>query len=70
MVGDTAHDPWMARPLVARAAGMRSVAVTYGVHGMQELRSSESTWGADTFEDVLSSYGGHGLLKTWGVLLS
>jgi len=48
MVGDTTHDL-----LMARAAGMRSIAVTYGVHGLQELRSAEPTWIADSFEDVL-----------------
>lgn len=48
MVGDTTHDL-----LMARAAGMRSVAVTYGVHSVQELKSSEPTWMADTFGDVL-----------------
>lgn len=48
MVGDTTHDLQMAR-----AAGMRSIAVTYGVHSVQELRSSEPTWMADTFDDVL-----------------
>ena len=48
MVGDTTHDL-----LMARAAGMRSVAVTYGVHSLQELKSSEPTWIADTFGDVL-----------------
>jgi pseudouridine-5'-phosphate glycosidase len=49
MVGDTTHDL-----LMARAAGMRSVAVTYGVHSAQQLRASDPTWVADTFEDVLS----------------
>jgi phosphoglycolate phosphatase len=49
MVGDTTHDLRMAR-----AAGMRSIAVTYGVHGVHELRSSEPTWVADTFDDVMS----------------
>lgn len=48
MVGDTTHDL-----LMAHAAGMSSVAVTYGVHGVQELRSSEPTWIADTFDEVL-----------------
>ncbi len=48
MVGDTTHDLQMAK-----AAGMRSIAVTYGVHSVQELRSSEPTWMADTFGDVL-----------------
>jgi phosphoglycolate phosphatase len=57
MVGDTTHDV-----LMARAAGMRSVAVTYGVHGVQELKSSAPTWVADTFEDVLKCLRA-GLLK-------
>src|SRR5438128_485260 len=48
MVGDTTHDL-----LMARAAGMRSVAVTYGVHSVQELKSSDPTWIADTFDEVL-----------------
>jgi phosphoglycolate phosphatase len=48
MVGDTTHDL-----LMAQAAGMSSVAVTYGVHGVQELRSADPTWIADTFDDVL-----------------
>jgi len=49
MVGDTTHDL-----LMAKAAGMRSVAVTYGVHSAQELKSAEPTWIADTFDDVLT----------------
>jgi phosphoglycolate phosphatase len=48
MVGDTTHDL-----LMARAAGMSSVAVTYGVHGAQELSSADPTWMADTFDDAL-----------------
>jgi phosphoglycolate phosphatase len=48
MVGDTTHDL-----LMAAAAGMRSVAVTYGVHGLAELRTANPTWIADTFDDVL-----------------
>jgi phosphoglycolate phosphatase len=48
MVGDTTHDL-----LMAKAAGMRSVAVTYGVHSVQELKSSDPTWMVDTFDDVL-----------------
>lgn len=48
MVGDTTHDL-----LMAKAAGMRSVAVTYGVHGVQELKSAGPTWVANTFDDVL-----------------
>jgi phosphoglycolate phosphatase len=49
MVGDTTHDL-----LMAKAAGMRSIAVTYGVHGVRELRSVDPTWIADTFDEVLS----------------
>lgn len=48
VVGDTTHDL-----LMARAAGMRSVAVTYGVHGLDELMSAEPTWVADTFDDAV-----------------
>ncbi len=48
MVGDTTHDL-----LMAKAAGMRSIAVTYGVHSVQELKSADPTWIADTFDDVL-----------------
>lgn len=48
MVGDTTHDL-----LMAKAAGMRSIAVTYGVHGVRELRSANPTWLADSFADVL-----------------
>jgi phosphoglycolate phosphatase len=49
MVGDTTHDL-----LMAKAAGMRSVAVTYGIHSMRELTSADPTWIADTFDDVLT----------------
>ncbi|MER5731852.1 HAD family hydrolase [Streptomyces sp. NPDC002138] len=49
MVGDTTHDL-----LMARAAGMRSVAVTYGVHSVAELAVAEPTWVADTFEEVVA----------------
>jgi phosphoglycolate phosphatase len=49
MVGDTTHDL-----LMAKAAGMRSIAVTYGVHSEQELLSGDPTWLADTFDDVLA----------------
>jgi phosphoglycolate phosphatase len=49
MVGDTVQDL-----LMARAAGMRSIAVTYGVHSVTELASARPTWIADTFEDVLT----------------
>lgn len=44
MVGDTTHDL-----LMAKAAGMRSVAVTYGIHSVAELTEAEPTWIADTF---------------------
>lgn len=49
MVGDTTHDL-----LMARDAGMRSVAVTYGVHSLRELESMDPTWIADSFDDVLT----------------
>jgi phosphoglycolate phosphatase len=48
MVGDTTHDL-----LMANAAGMRSIGVTYGVHGLEELQTSEPTWIADSFDEVL-----------------
>ncbi|MDJ0380041.1 HAD family hydrolase [Streptomyces sp. G-G2] len=49
VVGDTTHDL-----LMARAAGMRSVAVTYGVHSAAELAGAEPTWVADTFAEVVA----------------
>ncbi|MGW1075017.1 HAD family hydrolase [Streptomyces sp. NPDC002537] len=49
MVGDTTHDL-----LMAKAAGMRSIAVTYGIHSVEELRSADPTWLADTFDEVLT----------------
>ncbi|MDT0446457.1 HAD family hydrolase [Streptomyces johnsoniae] len=49
MVGDTTHDL-----LMAKACGMRSIAVTYGVHGARQLRAAGATWLADTFDDVLA----------------
>jgi phosphoglycolate phosphatase len=48
MVGDTTHDL-----LMARDAGMRSIAVTYGVHDVQELKSGEPTWIVNTFGEVV-----------------
>jgi phosphoglycolate phosphatase len=48
MVGDTTHDL-----LMAKAAGMRSIALTYGVHSRQELEAAHPTWVADSFDDVL-----------------
>lgn len=48
MVGDTTHDL-----LMARAAGVPSIAVTYGVHDWRKLASAEPTWIADSFADVV-----------------
>lgn len=48
MVGDTTHDV-----LMAKGAGMRSIAVTYGIHDFKTLQSAEPTWIRDTFADVL-----------------
>lgn len=48
MVGDTTHDLRMAA-----AAGLRSIAVTYGVHSAEQLLAADPTWRADTFSDVL-----------------
>jgi phosphoglycolate phosphatase len=49
MVGDTTHDL-----LMAKDAGMRSVAVTYGVHSREQLLSATPTWTADSFDEVLA----------------
>jgi phosphoglycolate phosphatase len=48
MVGDTTHDL-----LMAKAAGMRSIAVTYGVHSPAQLRSAEPTWIVDDFAGIV-----------------
>ncbi|MBO0851596.1 MAG: HAD family hydrolase, partial [Pseudonocardia sp.] len=48
MVGDTVHDLGMAT-----AAGIRSIAVTYGIHGRNELAAAAPTWLADTFDEVV-----------------
>jgi phosphoglycolate phosphatase len=57
MVGDTTHDL-----LMARAAGIRSIAVTYGVHGLAELNLGFPTWIAHNFGEVAgylhASFGG------------
>lgn len=50
MVGDTTHDLEMAH-----AAGMRSIAVTYGVHGAAELTAARPTWVAGTFREVVEA---------------
>lgn len=49
VIGDTTHDLRMAH-----AAGVRSIAVSYGVHTVEELRSAGPTWLADSFHDVLA----------------
>ncbi|GCB51524.1 HAD-IA family hydrolase [Streptomyces sp. NL15-2K] len=48
MVGDTTHDLRMAE-----AAGIASVAVTYGVHSRAELEAARPTFVAETFPDVV-----------------
>jgi len=48
MVGDTTHDM-----LMAKSSGMRSIAVTYGVHDVVKLKSAEPTWIAHSFEEVM-----------------
>lgn len=48
MVGDTTHDL-----LMAKAAGIRSIGVTYGVHRRAELVTAEPTWLADSFDEVV-----------------
>ncbi|RSS72796.1 HAD family hydrolase [Streptomyces sp. WAC06614] len=50
MVGDTTHDL-----LMARAAGMRSVAVTYGIHSAEQLAGAEPTWTAGSFAGVIGA---------------
>lgn len=49
MVGDTTHDL-----LMARAAGIRSIAVTYGVHGRPELAGAGPSHIADSFDEVVA----------------
>ncbi|MBB6439501.1 HAD family hydrolase [Streptomyces candidus] len=49
MVGDTTHDL-----LMANAAGLRSVAVTYGIHSPEELATAAPTWTAHTFDEVVT----------------
>lgn len=44
MVGDTTHDIYMAHN-----AGMRSVAVTYGIHSPAQLAAAKPTWTVPTF---------------------
>jgi phosphoglycolate phosphatase len=49
MIGDTTHDI-----LMAKGAGMRSIAVTYGVQNIEMLKSAKPTWIVDTFDEVLN----------------
>ncbi|ELP69663.1 HAD-IA family hydrolase [Streptomyces turgidiscabies] len=49
MVGDTTHDLRMAE-----AAGIASVAVTYGVHQLAELEAARPTYVAETFPEVVA----------------
>jgi phosphoglycolate phosphatase len=58
MVGDTTHDISMAH-----AAGMRSMAVTYGAHDLSELKAATPTWLVDQFDDVVSCIEAH--LADW-----
>ncbi len=48
MVGDTVHDLKMASN-----AGMRSIAVTYGIHSFTQLISANPTWIERRFKDVV-----------------
>ncbi|MFG2193512.1 HAD family hydrolase [Streptomyces sp. NPDC048639] len=48
MVGDTTHDVFMAHN-----AGMRSIAVTYGIHSPAQLEAAEPTWTVETFPAVV-----------------
>ncbi|WP_434449915.1 HAD family hydrolase [Lentzea sp. E54] len=50
MVGDTTHDV-----LMAHAAGMASVGVTYGVHSVDQLLSANPTWLVDSFAGVVAA---------------
>ncbi|MFD8599289.1 HAD family hydrolase [Kitasatospora sp. NPDC059646] len=49
MVGDTVHDV-----LMANAAGLSSIAVTYGLHSEARLRTAAPTWLADDFPAVVA----------------
>ena len=52
MVGDTTHDV-----LMAHAAGMASIGVTYGVHSVEQLLSAGPTWLVDSFAGVVAAVG-------------
>ncbi|UAA38142.1 HAD family hydrolase [Paraneptunicella aestuarii] len=47
MVGDTTHDM-----LMAKAMGCAGLAVTYGVHTPETLRTSDPKWLVDSFDQV------------------
>jgi phosphoglycolate phosphatase len=49
VVGDTTHDL-----LMAKAAGVRAIAVSYGVHAAADLRALAPITVADTFADVVA----------------
>lgn len=49
MVGDTTHDL-----LMAKAAGVRGIAVSYGIHTVPKLRSVGPLMVADTFAEVVT----------------
>ena len=49
MIGDTIHDIEMAN-----AAGIRSIAVTYGVENRERIASANPTYMADSFREVLA----------------
>jgi phosphoglycolate phosphatase len=53
MVGDTTHDL-----LMAKAMGMRSIAVTYGIHDRVELAFGEPICMTDTFDQVVATIEG------------
>lgn len=50
MVGDTTHDV-----LMAHGAGMSSIGVTYGVHGVDQLLTAGPTWLVDSFAGVVAT---------------
>ncbi len=60
MVGDTTHDLRMAE-----AAGIPSVAVTYGVHQRAELEAARPTYVAETFPEVVAHIVGTLPRNTW-----
>jgi 2-phosphoglycolate phosphatase len=55
VIGDTVHDLRMAK-----AAGMRGIAVTYGVGQIQDLRDESPDWIAEDFPETVSILLAHG----------